>query len=81
MYLILKIFANLSSLIDFLGKNMRQMPTRQNEMALLMRIREISGLNISHEAIIRTHRILTLTRKSRMKETGLFLIRSQRKSR
>lgn len=71
----------LSSLIDFLGRNMGQMPTPRNETALLWRIRNISGLNISNEAIIRTNRILTLTRRNRMIETGLFLIRTQGKNR
>ena len=71
----------LSSLIDFLGRNMGQMPTHENETALLMRIRGISGLNISDEAIIRNHTILKLTRKNRMIETGLFFIRVQGKNR
>lgn len=69
----------LSSLIDFLGKSMCQLPTQKNENELLLRIREISGLNISKETFIRTQRILTLTRKKRLLKTGLFIIRGQKK--
>ena len=69
----------LSSLIDFLGKNMCQLPTQENENELLLSIKGISGLNLSTETFLRTQRILTLSRKKRMQESSLFLAQRQNK--
>ena len=70
----------LSYVVDLLGKNKYQLPTQKNENALLQKIKSAEGINISTETLIRTQRILTLTRKRRMEETSLFLIQKQQMS-
>ena len=61
----------LSLLIGYLGENKCQFPTEINETSLLLAIKEAVP-SLPTDIFIRTQKILTLSRKNRMRDANLF---------
>ena len=64
----------LTSVINFIGQNRCQLPTKRNEDKILQELKDVLGHYLSKATLIRTQRILTLTRRKRMHENALLLM-------